>query len=148
MIEGEGFEEFQVTLAEFLATLEEFPEIAAGQLEQAMEQALMVLQGEAADYPAAPQDTTYRRTGTLGRRWVGAARVIQAEGSGAGLVGRVGNITAYAGLVQGPNDQLAVHKAHGWRTTKDIVRDNQEAIMGLLERAGGHIVEELAKGAG
>jgi len=143
MIEGEGFEQFQMDLAEFIATLENFPEIAAGQVELAIEQALMVLQGDAADYPPAPADSRYRRTGTLGRLWVAGQRVVEVAGSGT-LIGRVGNATPYGPLVQDPERQLPFH-AWRWRTTADVVRDNEAAIGMLLEKAGAGIVTQLAQ---
>lgn len=148
MIEGEGFEQFQAELDEFVAALEAFPEIAAGQIELAIEQTLMVLQGDAADYPAAPADSWYRRTGTLGRLWVSGQRVIEAapDSSAAFVVGRVGNATPYGPYVMDPEKQTPAHRGR-WRTTMQVVADNQEAINAVLAQAGTGIVAELAEGA-
>jgi len=149
MIEGEGLKQFQAELVEFMARLEDFPEIAAGQVELAIEQALMVLQGDAADYPAAPADSWYRRTGTLGRLWVSGQRVVEmAPGnSGAFVVGRVDNATPYGPYVMDPQKQTPAHRGR-WRTTAQVVADNQEAINGLLAQAGAGIVAELAEEVG
>jgi len=149
VIEGEGLEQFQADLAEFMARLEDFPEIAAGQVELAIEQALMVLQGDAADYPAAPADSWYRRTGTLGRLWVAGQRVVEAApgNSAAFVMGRVGNATPYGPYVMDPQTQMPAHKGR-WRTTTQVVTDNQEAINTLLAQAGAGIVAELAEEVG
>lgn len=149
MIEGEGLEQFQAELAEFVTALENFPEIAAGQIELAIEQALMVLQGDAADYPAAPTDSWYRRTGTLGRLWVAGQRVVEAApaDSAVFVVGRVGNAVPYGPYVMDPDRQMPAHKGR-WRTTTQVVADNEQAINTLLAQAGAGIVAELAEEAG
>ena len=60
-----------------------------------MQRAVIRLQSFMAKYPPKPPKSKYRRTGTLGRRW--ATKIDESAG---GLVGKVGNNTEYAPLVQ------------------------------------------------
>lgn len=147
MIEQQGFEVFQRDLDQLMEALASFPQVAAGETGLAIEQALMLLQGDAADYPPQPADSTYRRTGTLGRLWVGARRVVQTGGSGAFVVGRVGNATPYGPYVQSPDEQAQVHQGV-WRDTDQIVQDNEAGVAMILEQAGGAIVEQVAGAIG
>lgn len=148
MIETEGFDDFQAQAEQLIQALANFPQIAATVVGRAMDRALILLQGDAADYPEATADSTYRRTGTLGRLWAGGARVVKMEGSGAGfsLVGRVGNATPYGPYVQDPDRQAQMHRGR-WRTTDQVVRDNAAGIQMILARAGDDIVARVAQEA-
>jgi hypothetical protein len=145
MLEVVNYEEFSAELAVFQAELAAFEETAGDELRVVFEQGLMILQGEAADYPAQPSGSDYRRTGTLGRLWISAGRVI--EGRGINLVGRVGNATPYARYVQGPGTQARWHQ-DVWATTEEIVKENRDAIDDLLARCGGRIVKRLLRPLG
>jgi hypothetical protein len=139
----EGFQEELQQLTEALA---EFPRIAAGDVRGGVEKALLLLQGRAAEYPPAPVGSGYRRTGTLGRLWAGATRVVELGESGAFVQGRVGNATPYSPYVQGPDDQAQVHKGR-WQTTDQIVDAAGDEIGLILEDAGASIVRHLAEEA-
>jgi hypothetical protein len=131
---------FQAAIGQLERDLANFPEIAGGEVKPALEKALMVLQGEAADYPPAPPSRRYRRTGTLGRLWASGARVV--EGSGINLVGRVGNRAPYGPYVQDPDRQAAWHRGR-WRTTDQVKEDGAPAVGEVLGQAGVRIVEKL-----
>lgn len=146
MIEQSGFEEFRRDLERLMQALADFPDVAEGEIERGMDQALLLLAGDAADYPPAPSDSTYRRTGTLGRLWVGARPVV-TRSSGAFVAGRIGNATPYGPYVQDPNRQAAQHRGR-WRTTKDVVRDNEAGIKIILEQVGAELVTQIAEAAG
>jgi hypothetical protein len=135
---------FEADVERARQALGNFPQVAGGRIRNAVERALLLLQGKAAVYPPAPSSSTYRRTGTLGRLWTSAARVVEM-GSGAFVSGRVGNATPYGPWVQDPDQQSAVHKAHGWKTTGQIVAEADGAIEQIIGTAGGEIVQDLAR---
>ena len=82
-----------------------------------------------ADYPAPPQASTYRRTGTLGRRWTQTQPSVSE--STTQLTVSVGNNTAYGPWVQNEQFQAWMHRGR-WQT------DEQE-----LDRAADPLVAEL-----
>lgn len=74
-----------------------------------------------ATYPTQ-QPTTYRRTGTLGRRW------IHYYGTESGnLVAIVSNNVPYAQWVQDEDRQSRVMKAKGWITVQEAGRHEWKA---------------------
>ena len=134
----EGYEEL-------MQAFQSFPEIAQGEIEKVLEKVLLLLQGAIADYPPQVSDATYRRTGTLGRLWTTAVREVY-EISHSVWGGRVGNAVPYGPYVQDPDRQAPWH-ADRWKTTDDVIEENEQAIAALLLQAGGNIVEEVAKEA-
>ena len=78
-------------------------------------------------------NSTYRRTGTLGRRWT--TRITRTQ---QGLTGKVGNNTVYAPVVQSSRFQARIHRGW-WQTDRDAVRDNRGPIVrdfqGAVRRA-------------
>lgn len=80
-------------------------------------------------YPAQRSGSSYRRTGTLGRRWT--TRPIRE----ADTVGReVGNNTVYAPFVQSDEMQAYMHRGV-WRTDADVLRREAPAIVRDVEDA-------------
>jgi hypothetical protein len=130
--------------AELMAGFRRFPAIARGAVAKALEKALLLLQGEAADYPVQRSGSRYRRTGTLGRTWTSARREIR-QGRGHLLEGRMGNRTPYGPYVQSEAEQLAVHRGR-WKTIEQILQEQEGAIDGLLGQAGGEMVKGMARG--
>lgn len=143
--EAEGWGVYTGSLESLQQALAEFPKVAGGQVSQAIEHCLLVLQGAAADYPPAPPGSSYIRTGTLGRLWTSATRVV--EQVGAWLMGRVDNATPYGPFVQDPERQAWMHVGR-WLTTDKIVEQNLEVVAQILEDAGGEIVHSLAQRVG
>ena len=74
-------------------------------------------QDELATYPA-PGPWVKRRWGTLGRSWQHRVRATTNEIRGE--VASQGQIAPYNIYVQGPR-QKPYHRAHGWRTPKDVL---------------------------
>ena len=97
-----------------------------------MEGSLALIIGGMAAYPPQPSRSTYRRTGTLGRRWTS-----QVHQSSDGLSGEAGNNTSYGPYVQ-DSERQAAHMVH-WQT------DDQVAIEVLPESIA--LFEEAATGA-
>lgn len=99
-------------------------------LEPPMQRAVYRLQARMQDYPPAPRNSRYIRTGTLGRRWT--TRITK---SGDGITGTVGNNTAYGPLVQSERFQTRTHKRTGWRTDKNAIDQERAAIVADFEQA-------------
>ena len=99
-----------------------------------MQRSVYRLQGRMAQYPAQRPNSTYRRTGTLGRKWTS-----KIEQSSTSITGRVGNNTDYAPRVQSYRFQARIHRGL-WQTDRyvmdteyrTIIRDFESAISGAL----------------
>ena len=89
--------------------------IAAETLRPGMERAVLFVQGQMQEYPPPPGGSTYRRTGTLGRRWTKSVTV-----SGGNVQGKVGNNTKYGPWVQSKQFQSRVHRGR-WMTDEELV---------------------------
>lgn len=98
-----------------------------------MEKSLLTLQQNVPEYPPAPPESKYVRTGTLGRS-LGAAggkpTVYSIKGSGADIVGTFGTNLSYAQYVIDENRQAYMHKGRWW-TMKTIVENTKEKIINL-----------------
>lgn len=103
-------------------------------LRPAMQRAVYRLQARMAQYPAVPPNSTYKRTGTLGRKWTNKVEVA------SGIIrGKVGNNTEYAPLVQSYRFQARQHR-NRWQTDayvmeterRNIVRDFEQSISEAL----------------
>ncbi len=105
-------------------------------LEPPMQRSVLRLQRDMADYPPPPPRSTYRRTGTLGRRWT--TRVQNPPG---GLQGKVGNNTRYAPWVQSRRFQAGIHRGR-WQTDEQVTERNRQAIIQDFNRT---IQRELDK---
>lgn len=65
---------------------------------------------------------------TLGRRWT-----TRVEDSGRR--GIVGNNASYAPFVQAEEQQASFHKARGWRTDAETLRERRDHILALFRNA-------------
>lgn len=91
---------------------------------------------EAANYP--PAQTSYRRTGGLGRRWTTSGPSLTA----LGLVVTVGNNIGYANRVMGfeggKNAQLSLFRGFGWKSISKIGKEQiDRARPGLIRALQG-----------
>ena len=94
---------------------------------------LALLHGRLATYPTPLTNSSYRRTGTLGRSWTTAISAISD-----GIRGEVGNNVGYAPYVQGgaatePN-QAWMH-AGRWQTDVQVMQQSEAQIRALFEDA-------------
>lgn len=104
--------------------------------ERAALKAGLLVQAKAQVYPAKAPGSTYRRTGTLGRRWETSVRPVD------GVVGAiVNNPTNYASHVKGITEQRPIFKKIGWATIMD---DAQAVLPEIVEAYQGEY-DELAK---
>ena len=94
-----------------------------------MQRAVYRLQARMAQYPAQRPNSTYRRTGTLGRKWTS-----KIEQSSTSITGRVGNNTSYAPLVQSYRFQARIHRGL-WQTDRYVVDTEYRTIVGDFENA-------------
>jgi len=101
----------------------------------AMESSVAVVHDRAGTYPTAPPNSSYVRTGTLGRTFEHKVHVMAR-----GVKGLVRNPTPYGPYVKGPTAQAWMHKGR-WPTLKDDVEAEQSRITGFFEKA----MQNLAK---
>jgi len=101
-------------------------------LEPAMKTSLHRLQYYMAKYPPAPPRSSYRRTGTLGRKWTIAVPDIFKAGNE--LHGKIGILLSYAPFVQSQRFQARIHR-NRWRTDQMAMQENQQAIVRDFEQA-------------
>jgi len=136
-IEHRGLDELLTRMRQFPQTLKKIAKIG-------MEASLNVLWENVPSYPAPPEDSTYRRTGTLGRT-LGSSEAggsggskpsiyeIKQQGAGGFVEGRFGTNLDYATYVIGPAEgakgerQAWMHKDRWWHL-EDIVPKSKEKI--------------------
>lgn len=80
-----------------------------------------------ARYPPQPR-STYRRTGTLGRRWTMVVTV-----TSDGIRGVVGNNTSYGPFVQ--SEQFQARALAHWQTDADALGELERPIIADFEEA-------------
>ncbi len=96
----------------------------------AITDASVLLLREMKTYPTAPADSTYTRTGTLGKNW--SKRI---EGRGLEAVGIVGvntNAAPYARYVQDGEFQASIHQDR-WLTIQQAAERHEDTINGFFE---------------
>lgn len=90
----------------------------------AMKESVHLMHYRMAIYPAPPPNSTYRRTGYLGRSWYTNIRSFSGD-----IQGYLANRAPYKDYVQGL-EQTAQHEATGW---KRIDREYQAAKSAILQ---------------
>lgn len=94
-----------------------------------------------ATYPTPRPGSRYRRTGRLGRGWLGAqARLISSTRSIVGF--RLVNSTPYTKWVQGDETQMWAHRGR-WVRVGDVAMRLAGRIRGELERAARRVVHRM-----
>jgi len=82
-----------------------------------------------AKYPPPPENSTYRRTGNLGRSWTHVQKVDLF-----GFRSTIGNVREYAPLVQDRDRQANVHQGR-WQTIQDVQEDRLQWMLEKLQKA-------------
>lgn len=93
--------------------------------------ALALLQGRLATYPSPPENSSYRRTTTLGPSWNMGQPVSLA---GGGIQGVIGTKLTYAPYVMGHGQQARIHQGR-WPTEEQIAREEEGRIRALFADA-------------
>lgn len=121
--------------------LASYPQIARPEYQAATEASLLLNIPELAEYAPAPEGSSYRRTGTLGREWTTATPEWQASSSG--FEGTLGNNTPYGPYVQ-DDERQARRMAARWRNTpKRVVEGNRGRIEANYRAALSRISEKI-----
>ncbi len=120
--EFKGIEELQ-------KLINSLPELALEAAEPAMQDTMIFLHGQLPEYPPPIPDSTYDRTGTLGRRFTENVNVQQAA-----VIGELGTNLNYAPWVVGDDFpgseingvmkyQAKVHQGRWWQFN-DVINEN------------------------
>jgi hypothetical protein len=118
--------------------LERAPFILRKHLRRAMQKVGFSVQRPAQVYPPPPSGSTYRRTGTLGRRWK-----TSVEQTIDGIAAIVENPTEYSPYVQG-EEQAEVHRGR-WRPIRKIIESLRGQHVKILEDAIAAAVKEMER---
>ena len=95
---------------------------AFSKLREPLERGLATLHEAIAVYPPSPEGSTYRRTGTLGRRWTTEVQTLTQ------FRGVLGNNTIYGPYVQDKDKQARVHRGR-WQTIQSVVKAKRAAVV-------------------
>lgn len=145
MIEITNLDSFMRQLESLQAALQREADAAALEaVGQSVHKALFLLATYAAEYPPGPPNSSYRRTGTLGRLWTTATPHMTVTGHV--LDARIANATPYGPRVQDPDEQIAVHRGR-WQTTEEVVQSHLDEVDAVVAQAGLVIVERVAAAA-
>ena len=135
-------DEFARDIDQFMSAAAEWPQLMLARAGVVAGQALIMLAGDASQYPDPPPGSTYRRTGTLGRLWHQSRPVVKVRKHS--MRGTIGNATPYGPYVQDPDLQASVHRGR-WRTTQDVIDERRQDVLNMFERANVSVVNEVAK---
>lgn len=105
---------------------------------RSMDKSVKLVQRRQQAYPPAPPSSSYRRTGTLGRRWSTQVRPIIGSVRGEGY-----NPTPYYPYVQG-EDQAQVH-AGRWTATKEQLKKSENEIVEFHKAGLEDAIREVAE---
>jgi hypothetical protein len=97
-------------------------------LEKPMQRAVLRVEYDMKEYPPTRPGQTYVRTGTLGRRWT-----TRVQTSSNGVIGTIGNNTAYGPWVQSQRFQSRFHRGR-WTTDQQAIDKNLPAIQADFQR--------------
>lgn len=122
------------------------PDIADDALRAELEPFAGDLADLLADYPPEPTNSTYQRTGRLGRGWKVAGQQAKADGSGGNLEIRLFNgAVDYDTWVQHAPDQAAVHQGR-WMTDREIADLGRDSLPGVGQRVARRIRDGITGG--
>lgn len=99
------------------------------EMRAATEKALAYVHSRVPPYPSPPPDSTYRRTGTLGR-----SITTQVRELGTQMVGVIGTNVVYAPYVIDEKRQAAMHSGRWW-TLQAVVRKARAGVRAIYRAA-------------
>jgi len=94
--------------------------------EAGMKRGVLYVHSTVPPYPPAPPNSTYRRTGTLGREIT-----TKTERSAGNILGIIGAAAPYAPLVIGEDTQAWMHAGRWW-TLHSVVRKAADRVAGFI----------------
>lgn len=140
-------------LKELIQRMQAFPVKLAQVVATAMAASLNVLWEKVPPYPPPPPDSTYRRTGTLGRS-LGSSMGGGASGGepsiysirklGQGnMEGKFGTNLNYAPYVIGTTTQTDTHMSNGWWRIRTIAARAEDKIASIWQGVGKQLANFL-----
>lgn len=140
------------TPPDLLQRMARYPDKLDRVMRTAAEASLLVIHENVPPYPDQLPDSSYVRTGTLGRSMgvgmtggqLGKPSIYLTKKTGSGFYeGEFGSRLDYAPDVIGEGSQKPFFAARGWWTTKDIARLATSKIVQVYEAAARHLVAYL-----
>jgi hypothetical protein len=125
--------------------LKDMPGLLDKNMKTAMTDSMLLLWSNVPPYPAPPENSKYRRTGTLGRtlgsgegggKASGQPTVYSISGSGINMAGKFGTSLAYAKYVIDATRQAYMHVGRWWtmKTILDNARDKITKVWATMVR--------------
>ncbi len=121
-------------LAELMRKFQNAPRELNKHLNKAMDKSILYIQQKLPPYPAPPENSTYRRTMTLGRsltarRGQQTGAIAEVKSLAGEVRGVVGTAIPYAQYVIGKGRQARIHRGRWW-----VFEDEVEgAIPGVIK---------------
>jgi hypothetical protein len=141
-------------LDELLQRMRKFPDKLDASLRVTMQAAMLALWENVPPYPPPPSDSTYVRTGTLGRtlgsgegggRSGGQPSIYEVRELGAGMEGHFGTNLGYAPHVIGDETQ-ARNMGHWWKIS--VIAEKAKDKIGSLFNTLGEKLAAFLEGRG
>jgi hypothetical protein len=120
-------------LEELRERMGQWPDKLDAGMEAAMTETLLVMHESVPGYPTPPSNSSYRRTGTLGRT-LGSS----FEGGGGGTP-EIFTVTKIGPYVIGDNSQAKVHKGRWW-----VLSEVAEKARPKIERTWQRLADAMA----
>lgn len=139
------------TPPDLLQRMSAYPDKLDGVMKTVGEAALVVIHENVPAYPPQKKDSTYIRTGLLGRSMgaaqsggiIGEPDVYLLKKVGDGYEGEFGSNVTYAPQVIGEQSQKPLFKERGWWTTKTIADKATAKVNQLYETAANKMAAWL-----
>lgn len=134
-----------------IARMQAYQSALIATLKTTVEASLLALWENVPEYPPPPDDSSYRRTGTLGRtlgggmdggQGGGKPDVYQVQELGQKIEGHFGTRLDYAPVVIGPGEQADMHLGRWW-TLEDVAKEADDKIQALFSIAASKMAEYL-----
>lgn len=108
-------------------------------LASGMKKGVLYVQSQIPGYPSPPENSTYTRTGTLGRSLTAMqgqapGALSRVESVGAHSIGYIGTNIVYAPYVIDENEQASVHRGR-WYTLQSVVKRAIPGVIKILKAA-------------
>ena len=141
-------------LAELRRNFRTFPQKFNREVKSSLSEALHKVWENIPGYPEEPPDSSYTRTGTLGKsigvgisgQRLGHPDVFEVRGSAGFYNATLGTNLEYAPYVIGEGTQAAIHEGRWWTLDGTVLRSSMAAIKRIFSSAARDLATYLAKG--